>query len=179
MLCSLWALSANSQNFNAYFIGGFNVSQIEGDKLSGYNKAGFVIGGATNFKLNDQWHLQQEIVYYQRGSRATDAEFDLDNFTVRRIDYIDFLLLPNYRFNQQWSIIGGLGYGVFVNVKSDIDEDKSQFKGDLFATLGPQYTLGERWTANIRLQFSMLPILDNQDAFNNSISFTLRYKINQ
>ena len=166
-----------AQNFEAYVIGGFDVSQIDGDKLSGYNKGGAVFGGATAFKLNDSWKLLQEITYYQRGSRATDEQLSLDNFSIRRVDYIDFSLLGNHSFNDQWGLLVGVGYGVFVNVKSDINEDKSLYNGDLFLTIGPQYILSEVLSAALKLQYSVLPIIKNQDAYNNSINLTLRYKM--
>lgn len=164
-----------SQNFNAYIIAGFNVSQIEGDKLKGYNKAGFIFGGATNFKLNESWSLQQEIVYYQRGSRATDNELQADNFTVLRVDYLDFSLLPVYSIDDRWSIIGGLGYGVFVDVDSDLNAERSVFENDLFFTLGPQYLLADQILASVKIQYSAISVLDFQNGFNNSINFTLRY----
>ncbi len=166
-----------AQNFEAYLIAGFDVSQIDGDKLSGYNKGGAVIGGATGFKLNDQWSLLQEITYYQRGSRATNKQLSLDNFSVRRIDYIDLSLIGNHLFNEQWSLLLGAGYGIFVNVKSDVKEDKSLYNGDLFLTIGPQYALSAVLSVAIKLQYSTLPIFENQDAYNNSISLTLRYKM--
>ena len=168
--------SANSQNFNAYIIGGFSISQIEGDKLSGYNKLGFVGGLATKFKIDDKWSFQQELVYNQRGSRATDKELFLDNFTELRIDYIDFMLLPVYSINEKWDVVGGLGYGFFVQYTSDFDRDKSDFRGDFFATAGPQYNLSEHLSLLGRIKFSMIPIFSNQDAYNNSLSFTARYK---
>lgn len=165
-----------SQNFKGYLIGGFNISQIEGDKLTGYNKAGFVVGAATNFELSEQWSFQQEIVFYQRGSRASEEEFLADDFTELRIDYIDILLLPQYKINQSWSILGGAGYGVFVNAKSDF-RTGVDFTGDLFLSVGPQYQLANKWAAAIRIQFSMLDVIDNRDALNNSLNFTLRYQL--
>lgn len=178
-LISIFLISAeiNAQNFEAYLIGGFDVSQIDGDKLSGYNKGGAVFGGATAFKLNDEWKLQQEITYYQRGSRATDEQLSLDNFSIRRVDYIDLSLAGHHSFNEKWSLLAGAGYGVFINVKSDVKEDKSLYNGDLFLTVGPQYALSEVLSAAIKLQYSVLPIFKNQDAYNNSINLTLRYKM--
>lgn len=166
-----------AQSFQAYLIAGFDVSQIDGDKLSGYNKGGGVFGGATAFKLNDQWLLTQEITYYQRGSRATSEQLSLDNFSIRRVDYIDFSINGQHLFNDKWSLLVGSGYGVFINVKSDVKEDKSLYSGDLFLTAGPQYALSEVLSAAIKLQYSVLPIFKNQDAYNNSINLTLRYKM--
>ncbi len=169
--------TAVSQNFNAFIIGGFNVSQIEGDKLSGYNKAGIIFGAATRFKIKDTWSFQQEIVYYQRGSRATDKELDADNFSFKRLDYIDILLLGNYMINDNWSVIGGLGIGAFIHVKSDVVENKSVYKPDLFGTLGAEYALSQKWVAAFKAQYSLQTISKIQDAYNNSLNLSLRYSL--
>lgn len=169
--------TSRSQNFKAYIIGGVSISQIEGDKLSGYNKLGFEGGLATSFIINDSWSLQQELVFNQRGSRATDKELHLDNFTELRLDYIDFMLLPVYSINEQWSIIGGLGYGFFVQYKSDFEREKSDFKNDLFVTVGPQYHVSDNLLLLVRIKFSMVPVFNNQDAYNNSLSLTARFKL--
>jgi opacity protein-like surface antigen len=166
-----------AQNFDAFIIGGLNVSQIEGDKLSGYNKAGIIFGGATRFVLKEGWSLQQEIVYYQRGSRATDKELNNDNFSIKRLDYIDILLLANYAINEDWSVIGGLGFGAFVNVKSDVVEDRSVYKSDIFGTLGVQYQLSEKWFAMFKGQYSLQTTSKIQDAYNNSLNLSLRYRL--
>lgn len=168
--------SANSQNFNAYLIGGFSMSQVEGDKLSGYNKLGIEVGLATRFKLDEKWSFQQELVYNQRGSRATDKELFLDNFTELSIDYIDFMLLPVYSINEKWEVVSGLGYGFFIQYKSDFTRSESDFKGDFFSTAGVQYQLSEHLSLLGRIKFSIFPIFNNQDAHNNSLSFTVRYK---
>ncbi|HNP18817.1 MAG TPA: outer membrane beta-barrel protein [Fulvivirga sp.] len=169
--------SAFSQNFDAFIIGGFNVSQIEGDKLSGYNKAGIIFGAATRFKLKEPWSFQQEIVYYQRGSRATDKELNADNFSFKRLDYIDILLLGKYMINEDWSIIGGLGIGAFIHVKSDVVENKSVYKPDLFGTLGAEYALSPKWVAAVKGQYSLITISKIQDAYNNTLNFSLRYRL--
>lgn len=166
----------SAQNFKAYLIGGFTISQIEGDKLTGYNKAGFVVGGATSFSMNDRWSLQQEIVYSQRGSRASEEEFFADDFTTLRLDYIDVLLLPMYHINDRWRVLAGFGYGVFLNAKSDI-QTKVSFTHDLFATAGAQYHLGHKWWGSLRLQFSMVDVIVTRGALNNSINFMLRYQL--
>lgn len=166
-----------AQNFDAYLIGGVSFSQIDGDRLSGYNKAGLVAGGATSFELSEGWSLQQEIVYYMRGSRATDEQLSLDNFSFRRLNYLDLTILSNHALNDEWSIIGGLGYGVFVNVKSDVPEFKELYRADLFGTIGAQYMLSEKWYVILKGQYSVRSANKAFNAFNNSLSLSLRYRM--
>lgn len=172
-----FTLITQAQTFEAHAIGGVSFSQIDGDKLSGYNKAGLLVGGATSFKLKNGWSIQQEIVYYMRGSRATDAQLTLDNFAVKRLDYIDLIALANYMLNDEWSIVGGLGYGAFVSIKSDVAADKSQYQSDWFGTLGAQYKLSDKWVAVLKGQYSIVSVFKSQNAFNNSLNLSLRYRL--
>ena len=60
--------------------------------------------------------------------------------------------------NDQWSIVGGLGLGAFIHVKSDVVENKSVYKPDLFGTLGVEYTLSQKWVAALKGQYSLQTI---------------------
>ena len=84
-----------AQGFEAYAIGGVTFSQIEGDNLKGYNNVGLMAGGASNFILQNDFSFQQEIVYYQRGSRANADQLNDDIFTIKGLRYIDFAAIIN------------------------------------------------------------------------------------
>lgn len=167
------------QGFEAYIIGGVNFSQIDGDKLSGYNKAGLVAGGVTSFKLKDGWSFQQEIVYSQRGSRATTKQLSFDNFSIKRLDYIDIIAQVHKDINDKWGFIGGVGYGAFIKVKSDVTEDKALYKFDLFPTIGAEYQLTDNLFAALKGQYSFKTIFKTQNAWNNNLSLSLRYRLFQ
>jgi len=173
----LWVGNVYSQNFEAYIIGGVSFSQVDGDKLAGYNKAGLVAGGVTSFELKDGWAFQQEIVYYMRGSRATNSQLSIDNFSFRKLDYIDLIAQMKLAINDDWAAIGGMGYGIFVNVKSDVPEIKSSYRGDIFGTLGVQYLLSEKWYVLIKGQYSLISANKLFNAYNNSIHLSLRYRL--
>ena len=165
------------QGFDAYIIGGMNFSQIDGDKLSGYNKAGLVAGGVTSFDLKDGWSFQQEIVYSQRGSRATAKQLSFDNFSIKRLDYIDIIAQVRKTINDKWGLIGGIGFGTFIKVKSDVREDTALYKSDLFPTLGAEYQLADNLFAVFKAQYSISTIFETQNAWNNNLSLTLRYRV--
>lgn len=177
VVISFFTLMTHAQNFEAHLIGGVSFSQIDGDKLSGYNKAGLVAGGSTGFKLKNGWSLHQEIVYYMRGSRATDSQLSLDNFEVKRLDYIDLTALANYEVNEDWCILGGLGYGAFIFIKSDVAVDKAQYHSDWFGTLGAQYKLSDKWVVVLKGQYSIVSVFKSQNAYNNSLNLSLRYRL--
>lgn len=167
------------QGFEAYVIGGVNFSQIDGDKLSGYNKIGLVVGGVTSFKLKGGWSFQQEIIYSQRGSRATSKQLSFDNFSIKRLDYIDVIAQVHKVIKDKWGFIGGIGYGVFIKVKSDVTEDKALYKFDLFPTIGVEHQLADNLFAVIKAQYSFKTIFETQNAWNNNLSLSLRYRLIQ
>ena len=45
----LISVNVKSQNFNGGLIGGISTSQVSGDNLSGYNKAGLFLGLFASF----------------------------------------------------------------------------------------------------------------------------------
>jgi opacity protein-like surface antigen len=172
-------LICQAQNFEAFLIGGVNLSQIDGDKLAGYNKVGFVVGGATSITINEEWDFQQEIVYYQRGSKATADQLSIENFSIKRLDYIDIIAQVKYDLEENLALLGGLGYGTFVKVKSDVPEDKSLYNPDIFATFGVQYQLADNLFIALKGQYSLNSVFKPHNAYNNSLSLSLRYRLFQ
>ncbi|MDH5475343.1 MAG: PorT family protein [Cyclobacteriaceae bacterium] len=167
-----------AQGFEAQLIGGTSFSQIDGDNLAGYNNIGITIGGATNFLLKNGYSFQQEIVYYQRGSRANDVQLFDDNFTYKNLDYIDFNLLFNKQLKEKWEIQLGTGAGKVLRVKSDDPNDKLVYYAiDVFGVLGGGYYFTENLLINVRLQYSVKSAQKNIRWFhNNSMAFTVRWK---
>ena len=55
--------------FKALFVGGMNVSQIEGSGEATYRKFGAIIGGGTVIKFSKRFSLSAELLYSQKGAR--------------------------------------------------------------------------------------------------------------
>ena len=68
ILCSLITISSYSQSFNGGVILGLSTSQVGGDDLSGFNKAGILTGLYTNKSITYKLNLQLELIYIQKGS---------------------------------------------------------------------------------------------------------------
>ena len=75
--------SLKSQQFNGGVLGGVSASQITGDELSGFNKAGLYLGSFVNFYLNRRTSIQMEIDYIQKGSRKNPNPDNNDFITYK------------------------------------------------------------------------------------------------
>ncbi len=80
--CLLFSYSYG-QRFIGSIIAGANASQVEGDDVRGYKKAGFVGGASVMIALDKkmQWFATVELLYSQKGSRSlTTRAFDTTNY---------------------------------------------------------------------------------------------------
>lgn len=121
LLLSVSALKA--QKIQTELIIGLNASQIDGDGIVGYNKAGLYLGGSAGIPLKDEdLLLRFRIAYSQKGSRT--SQNDLDNglaiFTDNRFNYIDFPLLFEYHIKDRFLVEVGPSVSRLISSKSDI-----------------------------------------------------------
>ena len=68
------SLTGFGQTFSAGLALGFNMSQIDGDKLAGYNKLGVATGARVDAKLDERWKLGMELLFSQMGSSVGSRE---------------------------------------------------------------------------------------------------------
>lgn len=83
LLCAFVVSFAYGQRFIGSVIAGANVSQVDGDDVSGYKKPGAVGGASVMIALDKkmQWFATVELLYTQKGSRSsTTRAFDTTNF---------------------------------------------------------------------------------------------------
>ena len=62
ILC-FFGLQSFSQGFGGGLHVGLNASQIDGDAVSGFNKAGLSIGAFVNYEIGDNIFLQPELLF--------------------------------------------------------------------------------------------------------------------
>lgn len=111
-----------SQNFQGRLILGINGSQIDGDGMSGYYKPGLVTGLAARFPVSSSVSLGPEIMYSQKGSKASFEQVTEQGFPriIYRVNYLDMALIADYRLSQQRACIeGGFSAGYRLNARLD------------------------------------------------------------
>lgn len=92
MLLGLLAVTGYSQRFIGSVIGGANISQVEGDDVRGYRKAGFVGGASVMIALDKEmsWFTTVELLYTQKGARSGGTRaFDTTNYARVMFEDVD------------------------------------------------------------------------------------------
>lgn len=182
-----------AQRFDAGLIAGFNGTQVEGDNLKGYNKAGILAGLFVQTDIAPAVVAGMEIKFSQKGSRRpfNPKQPDIDKY-VMRLDYIDIPLFMAFRTNDRSMIIGGIAPGVLIhskelNTDGEIPEpDRQDFNTfDLQPFVGFQFDFLENASVDLRFALSIIPSSDKSETnyyfhnglFNNVISLAVYYRL--
>ena len=197
LFCVFLTLSIQAQNFGGGVILGLGTSQVGGDDLGGFNKAGLLVGAFANISISELLSFQMEMTYIQKGSdnpKMNDA--DHPNYLKEDISssYIEIPLLLQYHQSNKLKIEGGLlsaylidGYYNDLNGKLPIYTVNPFIKYDFGLLLGIDYTFSNKLSLNTRLSNSILPIgaedynhpntynSSRKGKYNSVLSFTLHY----
>ena len=125
-----FATTVYGQNFYGGLVAGGTMSQIGGDGRGGFHKVGIVGGAFAGLKLNDDFDIQMELKYIQKGSLSNDFESfpGSDPFLIK-LDYIDLPIVMSYNLNKinindvnlKWMKLEfGLSLDVLVNARQKI-----------------------------------------------------------
>jgi len=190
LFCSI-TFSSVAQNFRAGLIAGLSTTQVAGDQLSGFNKAGVMGGGFVNREFSEQTSLQMEIYFIQKGSRKP-LQSEADNqFYVMRLSYVEIPLLLQWKAGPK--LIFEAGPSIAVLIFSEEEREYGAYepfppfeKTDLSGQFGISYPLSEKLNVNSRFSQSIIPIRPfvqsslndffNEGQYNTVISFDLQYR---
>lgn len=133
--------SSYSQRFIGSVIAGMNLSQVDGDEIYGFHKAGFTGGASVMLPLDAKfrWFATVELLYTQKGSyrsahRANALlsdtnylEFLNEDFSVPfndkikyklNLDYVEVPIVFHYEdFRTGWALGAGVAWGRLVYAK--------------------------------------------------------------
>jgi hypothetical protein len=197
LCCGFLTINTQAQNFGGGVILGLSTSQVGGDDLGDFNKAGLLVGAFANISISELLSFQMEMTYIQKGSdnpKMNDA--DHPNYLKEDISssYIEIPLLLQYHQSNKLKIEGGLlsaylidGYYNDLNGKLPIYTVNPFIKYDFGLLLGIDYTFPNKLSLNTRLSNSILPIgaedynhpntynSSRKGKYNSVLSFTLHY----
>ncbi len=166
LLCSLFVFGARAQ-FSAGLLGGATFAQVDGDKISGYNKTGLSAGIRIDYKINERWYSGFEILYTMKGSKEiTDPDKPVADLFRLRFDYIEFPLKLSY---EKKDFLFYFGPTVGVNVIAMRDElglgwmDTEIRKMEFGALAGAEYDLSDQFSIGLRHQNSLVRVGDDYD----------------
>lgn len=149
-----------AQTFKAMVVIGGNLSQIDGDKLGGFNKLGLNTGLRVSADLNDRWSLSTEFLYSQQGASAVPTDNITSIYDKIRLQFVEVPLMVNF---SDWKILasGGVSFNRLAkyavkDIFGDNITDSENYNDNLFSiVLGATFFLTEKWALNIRWSKSM------------------------
>jgi hypothetical protein len=178
-----------AQYFNGGVSAGITACQIDGDRLSGYNKPGFTAGVFVNRVLITDLKWQAEFRYIMKGAVKLQKANDPAMFRTV-LHYFELPFVFDYRFYKNLSVEAGISPAYLWNATQNTGlgaeaVDYEINKIDLSSIAGISFLLVENLVFNFRLIYSLKPISyleGNRTQFgygqlNNVISLAVYYTI--
>ncbi|MCF8229354.1 MAG: PorT family protein [Bacteroidales bacterium] len=192
---------AHAQIFKGAAIGGFNLTQVDGDEVYGFNRIGLNAGAGVVLPLGEHWEISLETSFSQKGayqkqqyidsSRALTGEYNL------RLNYVEVPLLLHYKDKGGLTFGAGLSWGRLVSSKEieHGDEeiaysDSIPFNDNDFSVIADiRFRIWKNLHGNFRYSYSLQSIrertfysLDKSNSwtrkqYNNVLTFRIIYII--
>ena len=189
LFCGFLTLSIQAQNFGGGIILGLSASQVSGDYLGGFNKAGLLVGGFIDLQLSNILKGQMEMTFIQKGSN--NPKMNENSYSDISLSYVEIPLLLKYQQNSTIAIEGGIETAFLIS-SSDNDiygkiptNNTREFNTtDIGIFIGLDYSISPRLILNSRISNSILPIRAhasgatfhlNKGQYNSVLSFALHY----
>jgi hypothetical protein len=182
---------AQAQESKVFFGGayaGLSASQLSGDQLSGFKKAGIYAGAFVNFHVTEKSAIQLELSFIQKGSRSVSKTSGLAY--ASRLNYFEMPLLYTWQFHKRFGLQAGPATGFLIKT-TDVERDaygvlqpsRPAFNRiDLSAMGGFTINIIEHLRCDIRFSQSVLPIRKhasgavyrlNRGQYNSVIGLTI------
>ena len=177
-----------SQEFKAGVNIGLSTSQVSGDNLSGFHKAGIIIGGFVNRDINKNLAFQLEMIFIQKGSSNTKKNNLIADIYL---DYIEVPLLMIYKQSESIELEVGMHSSALINgyyhdIYGELENQTGFNNFDIGALIGMSYKINSKLSLNTRLTNSIIPIAEhasgqtyrfNKGKYNTGLNFTLKYQL--
>ena len=153
---------AEAQRFEAGLRIGMAATQVGGDQLEGFDKAGLLGGLFVARDLSERTSLSMEMLYIQKGSRKP-VDKDDNSYYRLRLNYLEVPLMVRYKAGKKFVLEAGPSFGVLVFAQEDdqlgVIEYAPPFNDwELAGNAGLQYLLNEKWNVDVRYSVSVLPV---------------------
>ncbi|MCF8335020.1 MAG: PorT family protein [Bacteroidales bacterium] len=181
-----------AQRFHGGAMLGLAATQIDGDNLGGYNKPGIRGGGWVNTPVSESLVMQLELEFIQKGSKVSQNELKNKEYYHARLNYLQAPVLVQTSLMTRLTGEAGIAGAYLVASLEDddgggfIEADPPFDQFELSGLLGLNYELSEHFIANVRFNYSLLPVRPHpgnqsywldRGQFNNAMLFSLYYRI--
>ena len=180
--------------FKALFVGGLNLSQVDGDAEVGYRKVGAHIGAGTVVKFSKRFSFSMELIYSMEGAKphyATYSDGTKNKYDIS-MDYINVPVSINIHDKKVVMFGAGLQLGVLArysqrdsagnNITSHPEPRGEQpRKFDLSGQVCATFFIKRRIGIGLRFSYSFLKFRDAVTGskvlgeYNNVISIRFSY----
>jgi hypothetical protein len=154
--------TTHAQKFKGGFYLGMTASQVHGDNLGGYDKAGLNAGFYTAINITPNARLALELAFLQKGAKEPPS--DTSNFYKLSLGYFEIPLLFQYRWRDLSFEIGpALDINVYSNEAWDGFERESippYNTLSLTGIVGVSWHFTEKVHINFRTNNSLTSIRD-------------------
>lgn len=110
---------ASNRLFRGMIIAGFNMSQIDGDRMAGYYKFGFNGGVGVFAMIKKKFSISMELLYNMKGAKSQLSSSRINSRNIT-LDYVDIPVMFNFHDKKIAIFGGGLSVGALVRKKQDI-----------------------------------------------------------
>ncbi|MCD4737182.1 MAG: PorT family protein [Bacteroidales bacterium] len=200
---------ATGQRIRGAVIGGFNLTQVDGDEVYGFHKAGIHLGASAIIPFGERWMVSLETIFNQKGSTQGKQYSTLDSNGLEytgeyklKLDYLEVPVLVHYNDRDRIIAGAGISYGRLVNVKEWEHGRKVEtttlntgpYKlNDLNILADVRFRMFKKLYLNFRYAYSLIKIRTRvfdpipgtpgtdkkRDQYNNVLSFRLIYVFNE
>jgi hypothetical protein len=193
------SMVADAQVIKGAVIAGFNLSQVDGDEVYGFEKFGANVGAAAIIPFSDRWEVSVETLFSQKGSHQKPQRDDsLSGEYLLKLNYLDVPVMVHY--NDKDIVVFGLGfsYGRLTNVEEyehgnrveTTTLDGPYSRDDINGIADIRFRIYQRLKFNVRYAYSLTKIRTREftpphvdpwtrKQYNNFWSFRLIYVINE
>ena len=189
IFCGFLISNLQAQNFGGGIILGLSTSQVGGDDLGGFNKAGLLAGVFANKSISPLLSFQMEMTYIQKGSNNPNMNNSehLQDYEKPDISssYIEIPLLLQYLQSEVLKIEGGIQFANLINgYYNDTYGEISTTTIDPFIDydigllIGMDYKFSENLSLNTRISNSILPVGSEDYSNLTTYNFTKKGKYN-
>lgn len=184
-----------AQRFRSGLKAGLSTSQLSGDALSGFHKAGISAGALIQRDVTEKISYQIEIIYIQKGSRkAVNPEKGDNTFFLLKLNYVEVPVMLQVR-KDKFIYEAGLMFGRLLHSSVENEsgyypalhpESRPFFKEELSAGIGISYPIYNKLYMNWRISNSIIPVRNhqgnatfrfNRGQYNTVLQFTFNYYI--
>ncbi len=175
-----------AQEFKAGIYAGMSACQLDGDRYSGYNKAGITGGVFVNRLFNTKIAYQLGLRYAQKGSSRVDNKNNV--FYKSDLHYAELPVSVRYYHYKKLDFEAGISLNYLIKAREDktsygyTDANPAFNKFEVGGFAGINYNFTNKWLLMAHFCYSLTaarPYSSNYERFmdkgqhNNVIAFTI------